>query len=253
MVGSPFFEEEDGIDNRFGVRTVEDNSVGEMPRLNESESLEEAKELQFEAMADDNSLRDLRDMPRLNESESESLEEAKELFEETAKDNSVGEMPRPNEVESLDEAKFQFGVEKEVGAAKSEAEMNVGKIDALLVEEEECRDNVAGPRVGEEIVLKEGSEGEKRGNDAMGQSLLSGEDEWEGIERTELQKWFHEAAAYVCGEGGEFALSSLSDDEQMQLYGLHKVATEGPCYDPQPMVLKVSARAKWYDYLFLIY
>ncbi|CAH9069226.1 unnamed protein product [Cuscuta europaea] len=31
----------------------------------------------------------------------------------------------------------------------------------------------------------------------------------------------------------------------MQLYGLHKVATEGPCCTPQPMAFKLSARAKW--------
>ncbi|KAL2505843.1 Acyl-CoA-binding domain-containing protein 3 [Abeliophyllum distichum] len=31
----------------------------------------------------------------------------------------------------------------------------------------------------------------------------------------------------------------------MQLYGLHKIAVEGPCHEPQPMALKVSARARW--------
>nr|CAD1830474.1 unnamed protein product [Ananas comosus var. bracteatus] len=31
----------------------------------------------------------------------------------------------------------------------------------------------------------------------------------------------------------------------MKLYGLYKVATEGPCYEPQPMALKLSARTKW--------
>ncbi|XP_042058560.1 acyl-CoA-binding domain-containing protein 3-like [Salvia splendens] len=31
----------------------------------------------------------------------------------------------------------------------------------------------------------------------------------------------------------------------MQLYGLHKVALEGPCLEPQPMALMVSARTKW--------
>ncbi|XP_052201171.1 acyl-CoA-binding domain-containing protein 3-like isoform X2 [Diospyros lotus] len=64
------------------------------------------------------------------------------------------------------------------------------------------------------------------------------EDDWEGIERSELQGTFAAAANYVD------QLPDLDSDVQMQLYGLHKVATEGPCYETQPMVLKVSARTK---------
>nr|GEZ65214.1 FERM/acyl-CoA-binding protein, 3-helical bundle [Tanacetum cinerariifolium] len=40
-------------------------------------------------------------------------------------------------------------------------------------------------------------------------------------------------------------LLSLESDAQMEFYGLHKVATEGPCQEDQPMALKVSVRAKW--------
>nr|GLL18281.1 acyl-CoA-binding domain-containing protein 3-like isoform X2 [Ipomoea trifida] len=45
--------------------------------------------------------------------------------------------------------------------------------------------------------------------------------------------------------GNNDALSNLGSELQMQLYALQKTAMEGPCYKPQPMAFKVSARAKW--------
>ncbi|KAJ0974249.1 hypothetical protein J5N97_016214 [Dioscorea zingiberensis] len=77
-------------------------------------------------------------------------------------------------------------------------------------------------------------------------SLLDDEDEWEGIERSELLERFGEANAYIGSGSGTDAISKLSSDMQMQLYGLHKVATEGPCFEPQPLALKISARSKWH-------
>ncbi|KAL4583440.1 hypothetical protein LXL04_008013 [Taraxacum kok-saghyz] len=65
------------------------------------------------------------------------------------------------------------------------------------------------------------------------------DDDWEGIERSDLEKVFAMAADY--GKEDD----RLTSDIQMQLYGLHKVATEGPCHEPQPMALKLSARSKW--------
>ncbi|KAK1325484.1 Acyl-CoA-binding domain-containing protein 1 [Acorus calamus] len=70
-----------------------------------------------------------------------------------------------------------------------------------------------------------------------------GEDEWEGIERSELEERFREAAASV----NESVLSKLSRDLQLRLYGLRKVAMEGPCHEPRPMALMVAARAKWVE------
>ncbi|XP_061355684.1 acyl-CoA-binding domain-containing protein 3-like [Gastrolobium bilobum] len=70
------------------------------------------------------------------------------------------------------------------------------------------------------------------------------DDDWEGIERSELENVFMAASEFV-GGGEDNRLSSVGSDVQMELYGLHKVATEGPCRDPQPMPLKLSARAKW--------
>lgn len=71
------------------------------------------------------------------------------------------------------------------------------------------------------------------------------DDDWEGIERSELEKEFMAATEFVNNEGDR--LESVGSNVKMELYGLHKVATEGPCREPQPMPLKLSARAKWYQ------
>ncbi|KAK7376950.1 hypothetical protein VNO80_02370 [Phaseolus coccineus] len=69
------------------------------------------------------------------------------------------------------------------------------------------------------------------------------DDDWEGIERSELEKEFMAATEFVTNECD--GLESVGSNMKMELYGLHKVATEGPCREPQPMPLKLSARAKW--------
>ncbi|PWA82922.1 FERM/acyl-CoA-binding protein, 3-helical bundle [Artemisia annua] len=66
------------------------------------------------------------------------------------------------------------------------------------------------------------------------------DDDWEGVEKSDLQKRFGLAVDYY-GKNGE----NLESDVEIELYGLHKVATEGPCHESQPMALKLSARAKW--------
>lgn len=74
------------------------------------------------------------------------------------------------------------------------------------------------------------------------------EEEWEGIEKTDTEKQFAVAASYATSACGTDALAKLSHEVQLQLYGLHKVATEGPCYESHPMALRTSTRAKWYVY-----
>ncbi|KAJ6404931.1 hypothetical protein OIU84_012996 [Salix udensis] len=72
------------------------------------------------------------------------------------------------------------------------------------------------------------------------------DDDWEGIERSEFETMFGEAAKFVVESGDkDERFASAGSDVQMKLYGLHKVATEGTCLQQPPMVLKVSARAKW--------
>ncbi|XP_010271995.1 PREDICTED: acyl-CoA-binding domain-containing protein 3-like [Nelumbo nucifera] len=89
--------------------------------------------------------------------------------------------------------------------------------------------------------VTEGAEGGQNDDEV----LFSDEDDWEGIERTEVEKLFGAAVAFLSSGNNNDHLSKVDSDIQMQLYGLHKVATEGPCHEPQPMALKVSARAKW--------
>jgi len=78
-------------------------------------------------------------------------------------------------------------------------------------------------------------------------------EEWEGIERSEVEKRFGAAAAFAASGAGAAALSKLDSDVQLQLQGLLKVAIDGPCYDStQPLTLRPSSRAKWYPFFFLI-
>ncbi|XP_016441550.1 uncharacterized protein LOC107767141 isoform X1 [Nicotiana tabacum] len=67
-------------------------------------------------------------------------------------------------------------------------------------------------------------------------------EDWEGIERTDLEKQFGAAVVFVDSKKND---EVLDNELKMKLYGLHKIATEGPCYGPQPMPFKLSARAKW--------
>ncbi|CAL1410623.1 unnamed protein product [Linum trigynum] len=71
------------------------------------------------------------------------------------------------------------------------------------------------------------------------------DDDWEGIERTDLEKVFAKASKFVESGYGEEKLASVGSDVQMELYALHKLVTEGPCHEQPPMALKLSARAKW--------
>ncbi|XP_010228883.1 acyl-CoA-binding domain-containing protein 5 isoform X2 [Brachypodium distachyon] len=71
-------------------------------------------------------------------------------------------------------------------------------------------------------------------------------EEWEGIERSEVEKRFGAAAAFSASDAGTAALSKLDSDVQLRLQGLLKVAIDGPCYDStQPLTLRPSSRAKW--------
>ncbi|XP_068662383.1 acyl-CoA-binding domain-containing protein 1-like isoform X2 [Aristolochia californica] len=71
------------------------------------------------------------------------------------------------------------------------------------------------------------------------------DDDWEGVECTELDEAFSAATAFVATAASDRLSQKVSSDIQLQLYGLYKVATEGPCSVPQPSALKISARAKW--------
>ncbi|XP_073057940.1 uncharacterized protein [Primulina eburnea] len=67
-------------------------------------------------------------------------------------------------------------------------------------------------------------------------------EDWEGIERTELEKTFGKAVVFVNSKNNA---DRVNGDVKLQLHGLQRIALEGVCYGSQPMALKVSARAKW--------
>ncbi|CAL0327494.1 unnamed protein product [Lupinus luteus] len=71
------------------------------------------------------------------------------------------------------------------------------------------------------------------------------DDDWEGVESTELDEVFSAATAFVAASAADRLSQKVSNDTQLQLYGLYKIATEGPCSTPQPSPLKMTARAKW--------
>ncbi|CAI8598529.1 unnamed protein product [Vicia faba] len=71
------------------------------------------------------------------------------------------------------------------------------------------------------------------------------DDDWEGVESTELDEAFSAATAFVAAAAADRLSQKVSNDIQLQLYGLYKIATEGPCSTPQPSPLKMTARSKW--------
>ncbi|XP_044511929.1 acyl-CoA-binding domain-containing protein 3-like [Mangifera indica] len=124
--------------------------------------------------------------------------------------------------------------------------------DSVIIKESGVNDNVIMEELGvndnsniiiEESVVNNHVIIEKSGEigESMDGLVTEEDDEWEGIERSELEKVFGEAAKYL-GSGDK---DDLVSDVKMELYGLHKIATEGPCREPQPIPLMVSARAKW--------
>ncbi|KAG8381117.1 hypothetical protein BUALT_Bualt06G0089100 [Buddleja alternifolia] len=90
---------------------------------------------------------------------------------------------------------------------------------------------------------------DKYGNESVGVSDHSDsgddDDDWEGVESTELDETFSAASAFVAAMAADRSSLKVSNDVQLQLYGLYKIATEGPCSAPQPSALKMTARAKW--------
>ena len=72
------------------------------------------------------------------------------------------------------------------------------------------------------------------------------DDDWEGVESTELDEAFSAATAFVAAAASDRLSQKVSNELQLQLYGLYKIATEGACTAPQPSALKMTARAKWF-------
>ncbi|RDX66025.1 Acyl-CoA-binding domain-containing protein 2 [Mucuna pruriens] len=120
-------------------------------------------------------------------------------------------------------------VTRAASAARNEAEE--AKLDAAA-------SDVAARRFEAESVMAE--HGSVRNDESDGDY----DDDWEGVESTELDEAFSAATAFVAAAAADRLSQKVSSDVQLQLYGLYKIATEGPCSTPQPSPLKMTARAK---------
>ncbi|KAL8487615.1 hypothetical protein ACS0TY_023627 [Phlomoides rotata] len=144
----------------------------------------------------------------------------------------IRSIDRYEDSDDLEFSDDQFGGIEDGGSEKEGSGDNRGRV----VSEKE-----------ESVIVEEGKI-EVGFDDVINEGTVE-DDDWEGIERSDLEKVFAEAVNYVeyggRREKEDDHLEKLSSDVQMELYGLHKVAVEGPCGGPQPMALKVSARAKW--------
>ncbi|XAR48406.1 hypothetical protein NMG60_11031225 [Bertholletia excelsa] len=119
-------------------------------------------------------------------------------------------------------------------------------IEETIVENKEAKTAVVASFAIDDTVLTQGENQVTDVEEKMKERIVdSEEDDWEGIERSELEEVFAAAVNYVASGGKGDGLSGVSREDYMRLYGLHKVAMEGPCHDPQPMALKLSARGRW--------
>ncbi|KAK1415171.1 hypothetical protein QVD17_30943 [Tagetes erecta] len=71
------------------------------------------------------------------------------------------------------------------------------------------------------------------------------DDDWEGVETTELEQAFCAATAFVAAIAADRSSLKVSSSLQLKLYGLYMIATDGVCNVPQPSAIKITARAKW--------
>ncbi|KAF8380005.1 hypothetical protein HHK36_027474 [Tetracentron sinense] len=98
----------------------------------------------------------------------------------------------------------------------------------------------------EKSEVSDGDTGVAEKRSTLSESLLGeDDDDWEGVESTELDEAFSAATAFVAASAADRLSEKVSNDVQLQLYGYYKIATEGPCTAPQPSALKMTARAKW--------
>ncbi|KAG8384299.1 hypothetical protein BUALT_Bualt04G0103900 [Buddleja alternifolia] len=87
------------------------------------------------------------------------------------------------------------------------------------------------------------------GNSEGSMGICEGEeedfDDWEGIERSELEKVFGEGVVFMSNYKSNNNGDKIDEDLKLQLYGLSKVVLEGTCHESQPMAFNFSARSKW--------
>uniref|UniRef100_A0A0D9VRT1 ACB domain-containing protein n=1 Tax=Leersia perrieri TaxID=77586 RepID=A0A0D9VRT1_9ORYZ len=162
--------------------------------------------------------------------------ETKELKEELSVEQVVNVH---EEVQSKDKAECEHHLDDQQEALDSKVELVERKTDHVEISQgSSSSDRMVAELPEEEMTLQGMSADEAETDMEFG--------EWEGIERTEVEKRFGVAAAFASSDTGMASLSKLDSDVQVQLQGLLKVAIDGPCYDStQPLTLRPSSRAKW--------
>lgn len=183
----------------------------------------------------------VEEVERLGE---ESVEEVQQPQEEGFGEQweTVGspvEMKSEGEEKSLVEKALDFDARggDEAGADDDSAEEETGTQSAA--------DEAVTLQTEEVKLEKRESEGKDEKNEVESHNFGE-EDDWEGIERNELESDFAAAVKFAesgAVDGGGPAV--LGSDVQMELYGLRKVATKGTCRETQPPAPDPSARAKW--------
>ncbi|CAE6179413.1 unnamed protein product [Arabidopsis arenosa] len=153
-------------------------------------------------------------------------------------------MVRTMEAESTSSVSPENVVAEEIKSLGQEESTELGK--SVCVEKEESGGDVVLAeseelRVEESSDTVEESETEAE-NEEKRELTIEEDDDWEGIERSELEKAFA-AAAKLLEESGK--AEEIGAEAKMELFGLHKIATEGSCRETQPMAVMVTARAKW--------
>lgn len=111
--------------------------------------------------------------------------------------------------------------------------------------EVERRSGDSAAEISEEIEPLIGGDAKSGDESLVVSDHSDSDDDWEGVESTELDEIFSAATAFVATKAADRAATKVSNEKQLQLYGLYKIATEGPCSAPQPSALKMTARAKW--------
>ncbi|KAL3571501.1 hypothetical protein D5086_025405 [Populus alba] len=215
-------EEEKGMTEelRYRERLEVEGLKSEM----RTEFVEQVTEKVYEFVSGISSVEHAKDSATRDEILLESEAEVQELIEAVLKEEE--------EEDKLKEGEFYDEDVKQVNLVSSNRENREEEpigVELNVVEEIGVAGSDSKERI-EEIEVNE----------------VEDDDDWEGIERSELEKIFGEAAKFVEESGNkDERLASVGSDLQMELYGLHKIATEGPCREQPPMALKVSARAKW--------
>lgn len=169
---------------------------------------------------------------------------------ESGKDLTKDEvLESENEKEESDDGKGCVSEFEEIVVEKTDESEKITRAETEFGKHE---DSVANSREIEILRGESDNEIKEAKQDCVKEVLFDGDDDWEGIERTELERLFGAAVAFVGNKNNADRISSLGSDVKLQLYGLHKIATEGPCHESQPMALKVSARANWYRFLLSV-